>query len=258
MLEVRDITKIYNPGAVTERRLFQHFSLTVDEGQFVAIVGSNGSGKTSLLNIICGSIPIESGDVLVDGTSITKMKDYQRYATMGRVYQNPSAGTCPNLTMLENLSLADNKGKAFGLGRAVDRKRVEYYRAQLSSLGLGLEDHLDMRMGALSGGQRQAVALLMATMTPLRFLILDEHTAALDPKTADIIMELTDKVVREKKLTAMMVTHNLRYAAEYGDRMLMMNRGHVVLDRSGAEKQQTTMNDILEMFNRISFEKEVE
>ncbi|MCI8398933.1 MAG: ATP-binding cassette domain-containing protein [Oscillibacter sp.] len=258
MLEVRDITKIYNPGAVTERRLFQHFSLTVDEGQFVAIVGSNGSGKTSLLNIICGSIPIESGDVLVDGTSITKMKDYQRYATMGRVYQNPSAGTCPNLTMLENLSLADNKGKAFGLGRAVDRKRVEYYRAQLSSLGLGLEDHLDMRMGALSGGQRQAVALLMATMTPLRFLILDEHTAALDPKTADIIMELTDKVVREKKLTAMMVTHNLRYAVEYGDRMLMMNRGHVVLDRSGAEKQQTTMNDILEMFNRISFEKEVE
>lgn len=258
MLEVRDITKIYNPGAVTERRLFQHFSLTVDEGQFVAIVGSNGSGKTSLLNIICGSIPIESGDVLVDGTSITKTKDYQRYATMGRVYQNPSAGTCPNLTMLENLSLADNKGKAFGLGRAVDRKRVEYYRAQLSSLGLGLEDHLDMRMGALSGGQRQAVALLMATMTPLRFLILDEHTAALDPKTADIIMELTDKVVREKKLTAMMVTHNLRYAAEYGDRMLMMNRGHVVLDRSGAEKQQTTMNDILEMFNRISFEKEVE
>ena len=258
MLEVRDITKIYNPGAVTERRLFQHFSLTVDEGQFVAIVGSNGSGKTSLLNIICGSIPIESGDVLVDGTSITKMKDYQRYATMGRVYQNPSAGTCPNLTMLENLSLADNKGKAFGLGRAVDRKRVEYYRAQLSSLGLGLEDHLDMRMGTLSGGQRQAVALLMATMTPLRFLILDEHTAALDPKTADIIMELTDKVVREKKLTAMMVTHNLRYAVEYGDRMLMMNRGHVVLDRSGAEKQQTTMNDILEMFNRISFEKEVE
>ncbi len=258
MLEVRDITKIYNPGAVTERRLFQHFSLTVDEGQFVAIVGSNGSGKTSLLNIICGSIPIESGDVLVDGTSITKMKDYQRYATMGRVYQNPSAGTCPNLTMLENLSLADNKGKAFGLGRAVDRKRVEYYRAQLSSLGLGLEDHLDMRMGALSGGQRQAVALLMATMTPLRFLILDEHTAALDPKTADIIMELTDKVVREKKLTAMMVTHNLRYAVEYGDRMLMMNRGHVVLDCSGAEKQQTTMNDILEMFNRISFEKEVE
>ena len=258
MLEVRDITKIYNPGAVTERRLFQHFSLTVDEGQFVAIVGSNGSGKTSLLNIICGSIPIESGDVLVDGTSITKMKDYQRYATMGRVYQNPSAGTCPNLTMLENLSLADNKGKAFGLGRAVDRKRVEYYRAQLSSLGLGLEDHLDMRMGALSGGQRQAVALLMATMTPLRFLILDEHTAALDPKTADIIMELTDKVVREKKLTAMMVTHNLRYAVEYGDRILMMNRGHVVLDRSGAEKQQTTMNDILEMFNRISFEKEVE
>lgn len=256
MLELRDITKIYNPGAVTERRLFQNFSLTVEEGQFVAIVGSNGSGKTSLLNIICGSIPIESGDVLVDGTSISRMKDFQRYAAMGRVYQNPSAGTCPNLTMLENLSLADNKGKPFGLGRAVDRKRIGGYREQLRSLGLGLEDHLDMKMGALSGGQRQAVALLMAAMTPLRFLILDEHTAALDPKTADVIMELTDKMVREKKLTAMMVTHNLRYAVEYGDRMLMMNRGQVVLDRSGGEKRNTTMNDILEMFNRISFEKE--
>lgn len=243
---------------VTERRLFQHFSLTVEEGQFVAIVGSNGSGKTSLLNIICGSIPIESGDVLVDGTSIAKKKDYQRYASMGRVYQNPSAGTCPNLTMLENLSLADNKGKPFGLIRAVDRRRINGYREQLRSLGLGLENHLNMKMGALSGGQRQAVALLMAAMTPLRFLILDEHTAALDPKTADIIMELTDKVVREKKLTAMMVTHNLRYAVEYGDRMLMMNRGEVVLDRSGEEKEQTSMDDILEMFNRISFQREQE
>ena len=166
MLELRDVTKIYNPGAVTEQRLFQNFSLTVEEGQFVAIVGSNGSGKTSMLNIICGSIPIEGGDVLVDGTSIGKLRDYQRYAGMGRVYQNPSAGTCPNLTMLENLSLADNKGRPFGLGRAVDRRRVDFYRERLRSLGLGLEEKLDVKMGALSGGQRQAVALLMATMTP--------------------------------------------------------------------------------------------
>ena len=206
MLEVRDITKIYNPGTQTEQRLFEHFSLTVDDGQFVAIVGSNGSGKTSLLNIICGSIPIQGGDVLVGGQSISKLKDYQRYATMGRVYQDPAAGTCPNLTMLENLSLADNKGKSYGLGRGVDRKRIDFYRQQLASLGLGLEDKLDVRMGALSGGQRQAVALLMATMTPLKFLILDEHTAALDPKTAEVIMLLTDKVVREKHLTAMMVS----------------------------------------------------
>ena len=254
MLEVRDITKTYNPGTVTELRLFDHFSLSVEEGQFVAIVGSNGSGKTSLLNIICGSIPIDSGDVLVGGKSIAKLRDYQRYATMGRVYQDPALGTAPNMTMLENLSLADNKGKSFGLGRGVNRKRVDFYRAQLQALGLGLEDKLDVKMGALSGGQRQAVSLLMATMTPLHFLILDEHTAALDPKTAEIIMELTDKVVREKQLTAMMVTHNLRYAVEYGDRILMMDRGHVVLDRAGAEKQATSIDDILGMFNQISLE----
>ena len=226
----------------------------MEEGQFVSIVGSNGSGKTSLLNIICGSIPIEHGEVLVDGTPITRLKEYQRYASMGRVYQNPAAGTCPGLTMLENLSLAENKGKPFGLGRGVNRKRVNDYRDQLHALGLGLEDKLDVKMGALSGGQRQAVALLMATMTPLKFLILDEHTAALDPKTAQIIMELTDKVVREKKLTAMMVTHNLRYAVEYGDRILMMNQGHVVLDRAGEEKKHTSIDDVLVMFNQISIE----
>ena len=254
MLEVRNITKIYNPGTVTEQRLFNDFSLTVEEEQFVTIVGGNGSGKTSLLNIICGSIPIEAGDVLVDGKSIAKLKDYQRYASMGRVYQDPAAGTCPGLTMLENLSLADNKGKPFGLARGVNRQRRDFYREQLRELGLGLEDKLDVKMGALSGGQRQAVALLMATMTPLRFLILDEHTAALDPKTAETIMELTNKVVREKKLTAMMVTHNLRYAVEYGDRILMMNQGRVVLDRVGVEKAATSIDDILTMFSQISIE----
>ena len=254
MLELRNITKIYNPGTVTEQTLFREFSLTVEEGQFVSIVGSNGSGKTSLLNIICGSIPVEAGEVLIDGKNINKLKEYQRYAAMGRVYQNPAAGTCPGLTMLENLSLADNKGKAFGLRRGVNRQRRDFYCQQLQSLGLGLEDKLDVKMGALSGGQRQAVSLLMATMTPLHFLILDEHTAALDPKTAEIIMELTDKVVREKQLTAMMVTHNLRYAVEYGDRILMMDRGHVVLDRAGAEKQATSIDDILGMFNQISLE----
>ena len=215
-------------------------------------MGSNGSGKTSLLNIICGSIPIDGGDVLVGGESIARKKDFQRYLTMGRVYQDPSMGTCPNLTMLENLSLADNKGKPFGFTRGVNKKRVNEYRAELERLGLGLEDKLNVKMGALSGGQRQAVALLMATMTPLKFLILDEHTAALDPKTAEVIMRLTNKVVREKRLTAMMVTHNLRYALEYGDRVLMMDRGRAVLDRSGAEKQNTSMDDLLAQFNRIS------
>ena len=254
MLELQNITKIYHPGSATEHRLFEGFSLTVPDGQFVSIVGSNGSGKTSLLNILCGSIGVEGGDVLVDGESIRKKKEFQRYASMGRVYQNPALGTAPNLTMLENLSLADNKGKTFGLSRGVNRKRLDFYRSELSALGLGLEDKLDVKMGALSGGQRQAVALLMATLTPLRFLILDEHTAALDPKTAEIIMELTAKIVAEKHLTTLMVTHNLRHALTYGDRLLMLHAGQVVLDRSGEEKQATQLDDILGLFNAISIE----
>ena len=254
MLELQNITKIYHPGSATEHRLFENFSLTVEDGQFVSIVGSNGSGKTSLLNIICGSIPVDGGEVLVDGESIRKKKEFQRYASMGRVYQNPALGTAPNLTMLENLSLADNKGKTFGLSRGVNRRRLDFYRSELSSLGLGLEDKLDVKMGALSGGQRQAVALLMATMTPLRFLILDEHTAALDPKTAEIIMELTGKVIREKGLTALMVTHNLRYAVEYGDRLLMLNQGKVVMDRAGEAKANTSIDEVMETFNCIALE----
>lgn len=248
MLELRDLTKIYNAGTVTEMTLFDHFNLTVDDGQFVSIVGSNGSGKTSLLNILCGSIPLDGGDVLVGGKSIRKQKDFQRYATIGRVYQNPSLGTCPNLTMLENMSLADNKGKRFGLGFGVNRKRIDFYCAELASLGLGLEDKLDVKMGALSGGQRQAVALLMATMTPLNFLILDEHTAALDPKTADKVLQITEEIVARDKLTTLMVTHNMKHAIQYGNRLIMMDAGKVVVDIRGEEKKNLTVRDLLEKF----------
>lgn len=254
MLELKNISKTYNPGTVTEMCLFKDFELTVKDGEFVSIVGSNGSGKTSMLNIICGSIPIDSGDCLIGGESINKQKDFVRYKKIGRVYQNPSMGTCPNMTILENLSLADNKGKHFGLGIGVSKKRINDYKQMLSTLGLGLEDKLNVKMGSLSGGQRQAVALLMATMTPLDFLILDEHTAALDPHTADIIMELTDKIVREKKLTAIMVTHNLRYAVEYGSRLIMMDKGHIVLDVKGEKKKNTKVEDILDLFTSISIE----
>ena len=254
MLEIKNLTKIYNPGTVTELKLFDGLDLTVPDGQFISIVGSNGSGKTSLLNIICGSIPLDGGDVLVDGKSIRKQRDFQRYASIGRVYQNPALGTCPNLTMLENLSLADNKGKRFGLSQGVNKKRVDFYRSELAGLGLGLEDKLDIKMGALSGGQRQAVALLMATLTPLKFLILDEHTAALDPKTAETIMVLTGKVVKEKGLTAMMVTHNLRYALEYGDRLLMLDRGKIVVDRAGEEKTKMSTEEILQVFGQLSMQ----
>ena len=197
MLELKNITKIYNPGEITEACLFRDFNLSVEAGEFVSIVGSNGSGKTSLLNIICGSTGVQSGDILIDGASMLHQKEYIRYRRFGRVYQNPALGTSPNLTMYENLSLADNKGGRYNLAHGTNRARREYYREQLAALGLGLEDKMDLRMGSLSGGQRQAVALLMATMTPIDFLILDEHTAALDPKTADTIMALTDRMVRE-------------------------------------------------------------
>ena len=254
MIELRGVSKTYNPGTVTELCLFEDFNLTVKDGEFVSVVGSNGSGKTSMLNIICGSIPVSAGDVLIDGKSINSLHEYERYRHIGRVYQNSAAGTCPSMSILENMSLADNKGKRYGLSFGVNNARKEYYREQLSTLGLGLEDKLNVKMGSLSGGQRQAVSLLMATMTPIEFLILDEHTAALDPHTAEIIMELTDKIIREKHLTAIMVTHNLRYAVEYGTRLLMMDRGHIILDRSGKEKQDATVDNLLEIFNKISIE----
>ncbi len=254
MLELKNVTKVYNPGTITEMCLFRNFNLTIQDQEFVSVVGSNGSGKTSMLNLICGSIPLDGGDVCINGHSIAKMKDFQRYRRIGRVYQNPASGTCPAMTILENMSLADHKGGRFGLSGGINHKRAPFYREQLAALGLGLEDKMEVKVGALSGGQRQAVALLMATLTPIDFLILDEHTAALDPRTAESIMQLTDQVVREKKLTAIMVTHNLRYAAEYGTRLLMMDKGHIVLDRAGAEKQTTTTEDILHLFNEISIE----
>lgn len=254
MLEVKNIRKIYNPGTVQEKCLFDDFSLSIPDGQFVSVVGSNGSGKTSLLNLICASIQPDGGQILMQGRDIRKDSEHVRARKIGRVYQNPAMGTCAQMTILENLSLADFKGKPAGLHRGTDRRRIDAYREMLRPLGLGLEDMLSTKVGTLSGGQRQALALLMSTMTPISFLILDEHTAALDPKTADIIMELTGRVVREKQLTAIMVTHNLRYAVEYGDRILMMHQGHAVLDKAGEEKQAVRIEDLLTIFNEISIE----
>ena len=254
MLELKGIHKYYNPGTVNEMCLFQNFNLTIDNGEFVSVVGSNGSGKTSMLNIICGSIPVEGGQILINGSDITKQKEFKRNRRIGRVYQNPAMGTCPSMTILENMSMADHKGKFFGLSMGTNKSRIPFYQEQLRQLNLGLEDKLHVKVGSLSGGQRQAMSLLMSTMTPIDFLILDEHTAALDPKTAELIMELTDKVVREKQLTTIMVTHNLRYAVEYGDRLLMMHQGGVVMDLKGKEKEELQVEDILSKFNEISIE----
>ena len=254
MLELSHINKYYNAGTVNGMCLFQDFNLTIRDGEFVSVVGSNGSGKTSMLNIICGSIPVDSGTIAINGQDITHMPEFKRQKRIGRVYQDPARGTCPSMTILENMALADTKGKPFNLRPGTNKQRIDYYREQLRTLGLGLEDKLQVKVGVLSGGQRQAMALLMSTMTPIEFLILDEHTAALDPKTAEVIMELTGKVVQEKKLTTIMVTHNLRYAVEYGSRLLMMHQGHAVIDKAGAEKEAVRIEDILEKFNQISIE----
>ena len=254
MLELKGISKNYNPGSVNELCLFKDFHLSIEEGEFVSVVGSNGSGKTSMLNIICGSIPVDAGQILINGEDISKQKDFIRQRRIGRVYQDPSKGTCPGMTILENMSIADNKGKAYNLSRGVNKAKVENYREMLRPLNLGLEDKMGVQVGSLSGGQRQALALLMATMTPIDFLILDEHTAALDPKTAEIIMELTDKVVKEKQVTTIMVTHNLRYAVEYGSRLIMMHEGNVILDKAGEEKRLIDTEQIMGIFNRISVE----
>ena len=254
MLKLENICKTYNLGTVNETTLFTNFNLEVKKGEFISVIGSNGSGKTSILNMICGSIPVDSGRILVQGQDITRMKEHQRSKFIGRVFQDPAKGTCPSMNILQNMAMADNKGKPFNLTAGINKKRIPYYQEQLSRLKLGLEDKLYVKVGALSGGQRQAMALLMSTMTPLDFLILDEHTAALDPKTSEIIMELTDEIVREKQLTTLMVTHNLRHAVEYGNRMIMMHQGGVVLDYDGEKKKTTQVDDILGIFNTISIE----
>ena len=254
MLELKHIHKYYNTGTVNEMCLFEDLNLTIRDHEFVSVVGSNGSGKTSLLNIICGSIPLDEGTIRIGNEDITKMAEYKRQRRIGRVYQNPAMGTCPSMTIAENMALADNKGKFFNLRPGKNKQRIDFYRESLRTLGLGLEDKMDVKVGVLSGGQRQAMALLMSTMTPIEFLILDEHTAALDPKTAETIMELTDRIVREKNLTTIMVTHNLRYAVDYGNRLLMMHQGKAIMDKAGTEKEETRIDDILKKFNEISIE----
>ncbi|WP_428849317.1 MAG: ABC transporter ATP-binding protein [Thermocaproicibacter melissae] len=254
LVELKHIDKVFNQGTISEVSLFHDFNLSIRKGSFVSVIGSNGSGKTTVLNLLCGSVTPDAGEIKVNGREISHLPEFQHSRFIGRVFQNPAAGTCPELTILENLSLADNKGKRFGLTPGVSRKRIDFYRSQLELLHLGLEDKLNVPVASLSGGQRQALALLICTLTPIELLILDEHTAALDPKSSENVMELTDRFIREKNLTALMVTHNLKYALAYGDRLLMMHRGTIVLDCEGEEKEKLEIRDLTARFDEISLE----
>ena len=254
MLEIKNVYKTFNAGTVNEKVALQDLNLTLEDGDFVTVIGGNGAGKSTMLNAVAGVWPIDMGKILIDGQDVTRLSEHQRAKYIGRVFQDPMMGTAATMGIEENLALAARRGVTRSLKVGITKKEREEYHELLKTLDLGLEDRMTSKVGLLSGGQRQAVTLLMATLKKPKLLLLDEHTAALDPKTAEIIMELTDKVIREKHLTAMMVTHNLRHAVEYGDRILMMSRGHVVLDRAGEEKRSTSMDDILAMFNQISME----
>ncbi len=255
MLELKNITKRFNAGTVDETTVFEDFNFKIEKGEFVSVIGSNGSGKTTLLNLICGSLKPDSGKIIFNGKDITAVSEFKRAKIIGRVFQEPKIGTCADLTILENMALADNKNKPYGLGRCVNKKRIDYYKTLLSQCDMGLENRLGAQVGTLSGGQRQALALVIANMTNIELLILDEHIAALDPKSSDRVMELTDKIVRENAITTLMVTHNLRYAAEYGTRLFMMHEGKAVLDIKGAEKESANVDEILKIFDNISIEK---
>lgn len=254
MLKLENITKKFNTGTVDETTLFDGFDFSVNKGDFVSVIGSNGSGKSTLLNLICGTMTPDGGNIMFDGKCINRLAEHKRAKFIGRVFQSPQLGTCGGLTILENLALADNKNKFYGLAPCVSKKRLDYYRSLLEVCDMGLENRLNTKAGSLSGGQRQALALVIASMADISLLILDEHTAALDPKSSETIMRLTDKIVSRKQITTLMVTHNLRFAAEYGNRIVMMHEGRCIMDLSGEEKKNADVDAMLDKFYHISIE----
>lgn len=252
MLELNNIYKIFNPGTVNQKVALNGVSLTLQDGDFVTVIGGNGAGKSTLLNAIAGVWPVDFGTILIDGINITKMPEHKRAKFIGRVFQDPMMGTASTMGIDENMALAQRRGKFHGFGWGSGRKEREAYRRKLQSLGLGLEDRLTSKVGLLSGGQRQAVTLLMASLQRPKLLLLDEHTAALDPKTAEKVLELSDRIIAENNLTAMMVTHNMKAAITHGNRLIMMHEGQIIIDVSGEEKQKLTVEDLLQMFERAS------
>ncbi len=252
MLELRNVTKIFNPGTINAKVALDDLSLTLNDGDFVTVIGGNGAGKSTMLNAIAGVFKIDAGSILIDGEDITVLPEYRRAAFLGRVFQDPMMGTAPTMELEENLALALRRGKRRGFGWGISKKERELYREELKKLELGLETRLHSKVGLLSGGQRQAVTLLMASLKKPKLLLLDEHTAALDPKTAAKVLELSDKIVNETHITTLMITHNMRDAIAHGNRLIMMNAGRIVLDISGEEKKALTISDLLEKFNASS------
>ena len=252
MLKITNLHKTFNPGTVNAKKALDGLNLTINKGDFVTVIGGNGAGKSTLLNAICGVWKPDFGTVEIDGVNVTNMPEHKRAAFLGRVFQDPMKGTAPDMEIAENLSIAARRGAKRTLHRGLPKKERESYKPLLAQLELGLEDRLSSKVGLLSGGQRQAVTLLMATLKEPKLLLLDEHTAALDPKTAATVLKITEKIVTEKNLTTLMITHNMRDAIRYGNRLIMMHSGRVIIDVSGEEKQKLTVEELLDMFNRAS------
>lgn len=252
MLEIDHIYKTFNPGTINEKTALNGTTLLLQEGDFVTVIGGNGAGKSTMLNAIAGVWRVDQGKILIDGVDVTKMKEHKRARFLGRVFQDPMMGTTATMGIDENLALAARRGKRRGLGSGITKKEREHYKELLKELELGLEDRLTSKVGLLSGGQRQALTLLMATLQKPKLLLLDEHTAALDPKTAAKVLELSDKIVSEHNLTTLMVTHNMRDAIAHGNRLIMMNEGQVILDISGEEKKHLSVEDLLDKFEQVS------
>ena len=251
MLQAIELRKTFNAGTVNENYALRGINLTINEGEFITVIGSNGAGKSTFLNAISGDLIVDQGQLLIASQDVTRRNAWQRAAMVARVFQDPMAGTCEGLSIEENLALAWQRGKRRGIGRAIRGEQRVLFREKLATLGLGLENRLSDRMGLLSGGQRQAVSLLMASLQSSKLLLLDEHTAALDPKTAAFVLKLTEQIVQQDQLTTLMVTHSMRQALDHGTRTIMLHQGQIVLDVSGPERAALEVTDLLAMFERV-------
>ena len=255
MLKIDNIKKTFNPGTINEKVALNGVNLSLEEGDFVTVIGGNGAGKSTTLNAIAGVWPVDSGKIYIGGDDVTRLSEYKRAKYLGRVFQDPMTGTATTMSIEENMAIAARRGQSRGLSLGITKKERDVYREMLATLDLGLEDRLSSKVGLLSGGQRQAITLLMASIQKPRLLLLDEHTAALDPKTAAKVLEISDKIIADHHLTAMMVTHNMKDAIMHGNRLIMMHEGRVILNIAGEEKKKLTVEDLLHQFEKVSGEE---